>query len=112
MPTRSARNGLLFTNEGKVVIRNARYREDRSPIDSACDCYTCRNYSRAYLRHLYVAGEILAMTLNTIHNLRHYMRLMESIRDSIEKGGFLEFRRAFLEKLHRGDAKETDENQQ
>lgn len=112
MPTRSARNGLLFTNEGKVVIRNARYREDSSPIDSACDCYTCRNYSRAYLRHLFVAGEILAMTLNTIHNLRYYMRLMERMRDSIEKSRFLEFRREFWEKRHCEDGKGIDENQQ
>ncbi|MEI7672919.1 MAG: tRNA guanosine(34) transglycosylase Tgt, partial [Deltaproteobacteria bacterium] len=77
MPTRSARNGLLFTNGEKVVIKNARYREDASPIDSECDCYTCQNYSRAYLRHLFVAGEILAMVLNTIHNLRYYLHLME-----------------------------------
>jgi len=96
MPTRSARNGLLFTNEGKVVIRNARYREDISPIEIGCDCYTCRNYSRAYLRHLYVAGEILAMVLNTIHNLRHYLRLMEGIRAAIKDGRFGEFRRVFL----------------
>jgi len=96
MPTRSARNGLLFTNSGKVVIRNARYREDNSPIESGCDCYTCRNYSRAYLRHLYVAGEILAMVLNTIHNLRYYQRHMESIREAIGNGTFVEFRRDFL----------------
>lgn len=96
MPTRSARNGLLFTNSGKVVIRNARYREDNSPIESECDCYTCRNYSRAYLRHLYVAGEILAMVLNTIHNLRYYQRHMESIREAIGNGSFVEFRRNFL----------------
>ena len=80
MPTRSARNGLLFTNGEKVVIKNARYREDGSPVDSTCDCYTCRNYTRAYLRHLYVAKEILSMVLNTIHNLRYYLRLMERIR--------------------------------
>jgi queuine tRNA-ribosyltransferase len=96
MPTRSARNGLLFTSNGNVVIRNARYREDDSPIDSGCDCYTCRNYSRAYLRHLYVAGEILAMELNTIHNLRYYLRLMERIREAIREGRFGEFRSDFL----------------
>jgi queuine tRNA-ribosyltransferase len=87
MPTRSARNGLLFTNREKVVIKNARYREDHAPLDSECDCYTCRNYSRAYLRHLYVAGEILAMVLNTIHNLRYYLHLMERIRDAIRGVG-------------------------
>ena len=110
MPTRSARNGLLFTNDGKVVIRNARYREDSSPIDSACDCYTCQNYSRAYLRHLFVAGEILAMTLNTIHNLRHYMRLMERIRESIGNGRFLEFRRDFFRNSHPDDGNGLEDN--
>jgi queuine tRNA-ribosyltransferase len=96
MPTRSARNGLLFTNGEKVVIKNARYREDGSPIDRECDCYTCQNYSRAYLRHLYVSGEILAMVLNTIHNLRHYLRLMERIREAIRNGRYPEFRDRFL----------------
>ena len=96
MPTRSARNGLLFTNGEKVVIKNARYREDGSPIDSQCDCYTCQNYSRAYLRHLYIAGEILAMVLNTIHNLRHYLRLMERIRSAIREGRYADFRSRFL----------------
>jgi queuine tRNA-ribosyltransferase len=95
MPTRTARNGLLFTNTGKVVIRNARYREDSSPIETGCDCYTCQNYSRAYLRHLYVAGEILAMVLNTIHNLRYYLRLMERIRAAVRNGKYSEFRREF-----------------
>ncbi len=108
MPTRSARNGLLFTNEGKLVIRNARYREDSSPIDSACDCYTCQNYSRAYLRHLFIAGEILAMTLNTIHNLRYYMRLMEQIRGAIAEGRFSEFRSDFLRKRHPDDTNGSD----
>ena len=96
MPTRSARNGLLFTNGEKVVIKNARYREDGAPLDSQCDCYTCQNYSRAYLRHLYVAGEILALVLNTIHNLRYYLRLMERIRSAIREGRYPEFRSHFL----------------
>ena len=96
MPTRSARNGLLFTNGEKVVIKNARNREDGSPVDSACDCYTCLNYSRAYLRHLYVAGEILAMVLNTIHNLRYYLRLMERIREAVREGRYRDFRKRFL----------------
>lgn len=96
MPTRSARNGLLFTNGEKVVIKNARYREDGAPVDSQCDCYTCQNYSRAYLRHLYVAGEILAMVLNTIHNLRYYLRLMERIRSAIREGRYPDFRSRFL----------------
>jgi len=96
MPTRSARNGLLFTNREKVVIKNARNREDGSPIDSECDCYTCQNYSRAYLRHLYVTGEILAMVLNTIHNLRYYLRLMERMREAIREGRYPGFRDRFL----------------
>ena len=91
IPTRSARNGLLFTNREKVVIKHARYREDPAPIDDLCDCYTCRNYSRAYLRHLFMAGEILAMVLNTIHNVRHYLRLMERIREAIREGRYAEF---------------------
>jgi queuine tRNA-ribosyltransferase len=95
MPTRSARNGLLFTNGEKVVIKNACYREDGSPLDSECDCYTCQNYSRAYLRHLFVSGEILAMVLNTIHNLRYYLRLMERIRWAIREGRYPDFRDRF-----------------
>jgi queuine tRNA-ribosyltransferase len=98
MPTRSARNGLLFTNGEKIVIKNARYREDGSPLDSTCDCYTCQNYSRAYLRHLYVAGEILAMILNTIHNLRYYLRLMEQIREAIRGDRYRDFRDFFIRK--------------
>jgi len=96
IPTRCARNGLLFTKRGKLVIKHARYREDPRPIDETCDCYTCRHYSRAYLRHLFMAKEILAMTLNTVHNLRFYLRLMESIREAISEGTFGAFRRDFL----------------
>jgi len=98
IPTRCARHGLLFTNSEKIVIKNARWREDNNPIDETCDCYTCRNYSRAYLRHLYVAGEILAMILNTIHNIRHYMRLMENIRLATSENRFGEFKKDFLNK--------------
>jgi len=97
IPTRCARNGLLFTNHEKVVIKNARYRNDDAPVDSSCDCYTCRNYSRAYLRHLYMAKEILAMTLNTVHNIRYFMRLMERIRTAIEDGKYSEFKKDFYE---------------
>jgi queuine tRNA-ribosyltransferase len=114
MPTRCARNGLLFTNGEKVVIKNARYREDASPIDSECDCYTCQNYSRAYLRHLYVAGEILAMALNTIHNLRYYLHLMERIREAIRVGRYPEFRERFLRErrsVHADHSPEKDSGQ-
>ncbi|HYA14034.1 MAG TPA: tRNA guanosine(34) transglycosylase Tgt [Syntrophales bacterium] len=98
IPTRCARNGLLFTNREKVVIKHARYRDDDSPVDSTCDCYTCRNYTRAYLRHLYMAKEILAMTLNTIHNIRYFMHLMERIRSAIKDGIYQEFKNSFFEK--------------
>lgn len=96
IPTRSARNGLLFTNHEKVVIKHARYRDDPLPVDRLCDCYTCRNYSRAYLRHLFMAKEILAMVLNTIHNIYFYMRLMERIREAIREDRYLEFKEKFL----------------
>ncbi|MBW2599481.1 MAG: tRNA guanosine(34) transglycosylase Tgt [Deltaproteobacteria bacterium] len=99
MPTRNARNGMLFTSDGKVVIRNARYREDDSPLDSECDCYTCRNYSRAYLRHLFVAGEILGLVLNTIHNIRYFMNLMKEIRDAIRNDNYKTFRKDFMFRL-------------
>jgi len=98
IPTRCARHGLLFTNAENIVIKNARWREDNNPLDETCDCYTCKNYSRAYLRHLYVAGEILAMILNTIHNVRYYMRLMEQIRTALKDGCFLKFKKDFLNK--------------
>ena len=96
IPTRCARHGLLFTNSEKIVIKNSRWRECNDPLDETCDCYTCRNYSRAYLRHLYVAGEILSMVLNTIHNVRYYMRLMEQIRAALKEDRFLEFKNDFL----------------
>ena len=93
MPTRCARNGLLFTNGTKIVIKNAIFREDDRPLDPQCDCYTCRHYSRAYLRHLFMAREILALVLNTIHNVRHYTALMERIRDAIRNDRYGEFKK-------------------
>jgi len=95
IPTRNARNGMLFTNSGKVVIKHARYRNDESPIDSECDCYTCKNYSRAYLRHLFIAKEVLAIVLNTIHNVRHFTNLMEKIREAIKNDDYETFRKRF-----------------
>jgi queuine tRNA-ribosyltransferase len=86
LPTRNARNGYLFTNQGVVKIRNARYRTDESPLDPYCGCYTCRNYSRAYLRHLDRCNEILGARLNTHHNLHYYQMLMRSLRDAIATG--------------------------
>lgn len=99
MPTRNARNGTLFTSTGKVVIKNARYREDKRPIDEKCSCYTCRNYSRAYLRHLFQCREILSYHLNTIHNLHYYLNLMSEIRMAIEKDNFAAFRKDFYGRL-------------
>lgn len=86
MPTRNARNGHLFTTDGVIKIRNAKHREDTSPLDAECDCYTCKNYTRAYLYHLDKCGEILGARLNTIHNLRYYQRLMKGLRDAISAG--------------------------
>jgi queuine tRNA-ribosyltransferase len=88
LPSRNARNGWLFTSEGRVVIKHAKYREDAGPIDPACGCYTCRNYSRAYLRHLFQAGEILFASLATRHNLQRYLDIMGEIRQSILLGEF------------------------
>ena len=95
MPTRNARNGMLFTSRGRLVIKNARYQRDPRPLDEQCGCYTCRNYSRAYLRHLYVSREILASHLNTVHNLHYFVNLMAEIRRAIAEDRFVEFRRRF-----------------
>jgi len=83
LPTRNARNGMLFTRGGRLVIKNARYADDDSPIEPGCSCYTCQHYTRAYLRHLYLAEEILAMRLNTVHNLHFYLNFMGEIRQAI-----------------------------
>ena len=91
MPTRNARNGHLFTRHGTVRIRNSSHRSDTRPLDEACRCYTCRNYSRAYLRHLDKCGEILGARLNTIHNLYYYQELMAGLRNAIAHGTFSPF---------------------
>jgi len=95
MPTRNARNGMLFTSRGRVVIKNSQYATDPAPPDESCDCYTCRNYSRAYLRHLYMSREILAYHLNTIHNLHYFVELMQEMRKAIADDSFLQFRKDF-----------------
>jgi queuine tRNA-ribosyltransferase len=95
MPTRNARNGMLFTAAGRLVIKNSRYQDDPGPIDETCACYTCRHFSRAYLRHLYLAKEILSSVLCTIHNLHYYLNLMREIRQAIEKDCFEQFRQTF-----------------
>ncbi len=91
MPTRNARNGHLFVTGGVVKIRNAKHKTDTGPLDPHCDCYTCRNYSKSYLHHLDRCNEILGARLNTIHNLRYYQRLMESIRKAIDEERFDDF---------------------
>ena len=88
LPTRNGRNGTLFTSQGRISIRNARFTDDPEPLDPDCDCYTCRRFSRAYLRHLHLAKEMTAATLNTIHNLHFYLRLMGRIRRAIAEDGF------------------------
>ena len=103
MPTRNARNGTFFTSFGKLVIRNARHERDKEPIDPGCGCYTCRNFTRAYLRHLFNAGEVLALRLGTIHNLYFCLNLMRGVRASIEQGRFGEFKKEFLEKRETAD---------
>jgi queuine tRNA-ribosyltransferase len=98
MPTRNARNSHLFIDTGVLKLRNAANRTYEGPIDKTCDCYTCQNYSRAYLHHLDKCGEILGATLNTIHNLRHYQRVMEGLRDAIEEGQLDQFVTEFYAK--------------
>lgn len=98
MPTRNARNGTLFTSTGKLVMKNARHADDLEPVDTECDCYLCRNFSRAYLRHLFMSGEILAAHLATVHNLRFYLSMMEKMRRAIDEDNYAEWSRSFLEK--------------
>ncbi|MGD9943007.1 MAG: tRNA guanosine(34) transglycosylase Tgt [Burkholderiaceae bacterium] len=102
MPTRNARNGWLFTRHGDLRLRNARYREDTRPIDAGCDCYACRNFSRAYVHHLQKVNEILGARLATIHNLHYYLALMREMRGAIEGGAFEAFRQRFAAERARG----------
>ncbi len=102
MPTRNARNGWLFTRFGDVKIKNARYKEDMAPLDESCDCYCCKNFSRAYLHHLHRSNEILGARLNTIHNLHFYLKIMQEMRDAIDADRFNEFRIQFRADRSRG----------
>ena len=101
LPTRNARNGQLFTRDGRLNIKNAQYVTDDRPVDADCRCYTCRTHTRAYLRHLYVAGEMTAAILNTLHNIQFYLDTMEAIREAISFGQFTAFRQGFLERYDR-----------
>ncbi|AYR23326.1 tRNA guanosine(34) transglycosylase Tgt [Herbaspirillum rubrisubalbicans] len=102
MPTRNARNGWIFTRYGDVKIKNAKYKNDDRPFDESCDCYACKNFSRAYLHHLHRAGEILGARMNTVHNLHYYLQLMQEMRDAIDAGTFQDFVKKFKEDRARG----------
>jgi queuine tRNA-ribosyltransferase len=99
LPTRIARNGTVLTSQGKVVVRNAVYERDFTPLDPECDCYACRNFTRAYIRHLIKANEILASILTSIHNLRFLIHLMEDIRTAILEERLLEYKNEFFHKF-------------
>lgn len=99
MPTRNGRNGTVFTSQGRVIIRDAKYSQEYTPIDENCDCYVCKNFSRAYVRHLFKAGEMLGLRLATWHNLRFLIKLMEDVRQAIREDRLLDFRREAFERL-------------
>jgi queuine tRNA-ribosyltransferase len=113
LPTRNARNGQMFIRSGTINISNARYREDTGPLDPDCTCYTCRSYSRAYLRHLYLARELLAYRLNTIHNVHYFTDFIHRIRRAILADEFESFRRDFYRQREAGDSAQiTDDREQ
>jgi queuine tRNA-ribosyltransferase len=112
LPTRCARNGLLFTSQGRLVIKNQAHVEDNSPVDPCCTCYTCKTFSRAYLRHLFVSREILAMRLNTLHNLHYFLSLMKNARDAIERGTFESFRKEALKPYLAGNSEDVSGRQE
>jgi queuine tRNA-ribosyltransferase len=95
LPTRNARNGQLFTSTGRLNIKNAEYAQDERPVDATCACYTCRHFSRAYLRHLFHAGEMTAATLNTLHNLHFYLDTMRRVREAIVFSTLEEVRQSY-----------------
>lgn len=108
LPTRIARNGTAFTSNGKVVIKNAAYERDFSPLDPDCDCYTCRNYTKAYLRHIFKANEILSSMLLTNHNLYFLVNLMKKMQKSIEEDRFIEYKKEFFSRFDDVDRKENE----
>ena len=103
LATRVARNGTVFTHDGRLVVRNAKYAEDFGPLDPSCDCYTCKNYTRGYLRHLFKAGEILGMRLNTYHNIYVLTHMMTEMRESIENDALLDWTNEFYARNGRGN---------
>ena len=110
LPTRIARNGTAFTSKGKVVVRNGQYKEDFTPLDDECDCYCCKHYTKAYLRHLINAGEILGGRLLSIHNIRFLTHLMEQIKDAIREDRLLDFKDEFLKKYNQGEINNKEKN--
>ncbi len=112
LPTRVARNGGLLTHEGRLNIRNARFARDPNPIEPGCTCYTCQHFSRAYLRHLFKAGEILGLRLATIHNLHFMLRLMEQVREAIRAGRYQEFKAQFLARYRISDQQARHKNKE
>ena len=96
LPTRIARNGTAFTDEGTINLKNAQFAMDKNPIELGCECYACRNFARGYLRHLIKAEEILGLRLVSLHNLHYYLNLMKRVRAALEAGSFDELRRAFV----------------
>jgi queuine tRNA-ribosyltransferase len=103
MPTRNARKGSVFTSRGRVVVKNAAHARDFEPLDDSCTCYTCREFSRGYLRHLFNSEEMLAGRLATLHNLTFYAGMMRDMRAAIVDGRFVDWRRSFLERYEGGD---------
>jgi queuine tRNA-ribosyltransferase len=102
LPTRNARNGTLFTSKGKIIIKNTKYAQDKKPLDEDCSCYTCNNFSRAYLRHLFERQEISSAILNTIHNLHFYLDIFRKIRQAIESNSFQKLKSSILDKKEEG----------
>jgi queuine tRNA-ribosyltransferase len=96
IPTRNGRNGTVFTRTGQMIIRNQQYKDDFSPIDAECDCYTCHTFTRAYIRHLFQANEILGLILATIHNLKFYMDLIHAARNAIMNDQYLKWKKLFI----------------
>jgi len=109
LPTRNARNGSLFTSTGRIQIKRSEFKEDPRPIDESCGCPVCRHYSRAYLRHLYLAGEILSMRLNTVHNLHVYATLMSGAREAIGEGRYADFLRDFRARCAAGEERAAND---
>jgi len=105
IPTRYARSATLFTNRGRIRLTSRKYRRDFYPIEPNCSCYTCRNFTRAYLHHLFISNEVLSAILASIHNVHFYLNMMDEIRKSIEEDRFSEYKRNFLEEYVKGESK-------